>query len=63
MDIATAKFAGMAMTKPSMTEKIKALQELTNNSDYATSSFIPLLEEKIQEYQEKNVPIDAEDAF
>lgn len=58
VDIATAKFAGLAIEKPSMTEKIKALQELVNNNDFSTSTFIPLLEEKIKLYQEKNVPIE-----
>lgn len=63
VDIATAKFAGMAINKPSMTEKIKALQEVTNNSDLSTSSFIPLLEEKIKDYQDKNIAIEPEAAI
>ncbi len=62
VDIATAKFASMALNKPSMTDRIKALEELVNNADLSTSSFIPSLKEKITEYQDKNKEIQPEDA-
>ncbi|TYP97508.1 SH3 domain-containing protein [Tenacibaculum adriaticum] len=54
VDIATAKFAITALSKESMTDRIEALQEIVNNSDLATSSFIGVLNEKIKDYKEKN---------
>jgi len=61
-DIAVARLAGIAMNKSSMTERINALQKITSNSDMSESSFIPLIEEKIALYQEKNQPLNVEEA-
>lgn len=61
VDIATAKFAGIALTKPTMTDRIKALQEVVGNSDFAESSFIGIIQEKIKDYESKNVPVDVQD--
>lgn len=54
VDVATAKYAAMALSKETMTDKIKALQELVNNSDLSESKFISLIGEKIKDLQEKN---------
>ncbi len=56
-DVATAKFASVAITKGSMTEKIKALEAIVNNKDLSGSSFIPAIEEKIEDYKAKNIPV------
>ncbi|WP_442267186.1 SH3 domain-containing protein [Tenacibaculum sp. ZS6-P6] len=61
VDIATAKYASIAMTKPTMTERIKALQEIVENSDFSESIFINLINEKIKDYESKNVPVDVQD--
>lgn len=61
VDIAAAKFASMAMAKPTMTERIAALQELLKNSDLSSSSFISVIEAKIKDYESKNTPIDVQD--
>lgn len=61
VDVATAKFASMAMTKPTMTERIEELQKVVENSDFSESIFMDLIKDKIRDYQSKNVPIDVED--
>ncbi|CAM1342919.1 SH3 domain-containing protein [Tenacibaculum amylolyticum] len=54
VDIATAKFAGLAMNKETMTERIQALQEIVDNADFADSSFMDMIKDKIRDYQSKN---------
>lgn len=54
VDIATAKYVTIALSKNDDTEKIKELREITNNSDLSGSKFIPLIEEQIKELQENN---------
>jgi len=61
VDIATAKFASIAMTKGSMTDRIKELQEIVGNQDFSESSFIDLIKDKIRDYEAKNVPVDVQD--
>ncbi|SNR14980.1 SH3 domain-containing protein [Tenacibaculum jejuense] len=61
IDIATAKYAGIAMAKPTMTDRIKALQEVVGNSDLSESTFISLIKDKIRDYESKNVPVDVQD--
>ncbi len=61
VDIATAKYAGIAMGKPTMTDRIKALQEVASHTDLSESMFIDLIKDKIRDYQSKNVPIDVQD--
>lgn len=62
VDIATAKFASLAMAKGDMTDRIKALEEIVNNSDFSDSSFMDIIKDKIRDYQSKNVPVDVKDA-
>lgn len=62
VDIATAKFASLAMGKGDMTERIKALEEIVSNSDFSDSSFMDIIKDKIRDYQSKNVPVDVKDA-
>ena len=62
VDIAVAKFANVAMATGTMTDRIKALEELVNNTDFSSSSFIEKLQEKIEDYKSKNLKIDTEDA-
>lgn len=62
VDIATAKFAGIANTQPTMTERIKALKDVINNSDLSSSKFITVIENKIEDYESKNQPLDAQEA-
>ncbi|WP_299136194.1 SH3 domain-containing protein [uncultured Tenacibaculum sp.] len=61
IDIATAKFARSAMSKSTMTERIKALEEVINNQDLSSSKFINVLKSKIADYKTKNVAIDVKD--
>lgn len=61
IDIATAKFARSAMSKSTMTERIKALEEVINNQDLSSSKFINVLKSKIEDYKAKNVAIDVND--
>ncbi|WP_299674876.1 SH3 domain-containing protein [uncultured Tenacibaculum sp.] len=61
VDIAAAKYASIAITKPTMTDRIKALQEVVGNSDFSESIFIDLIQEKIKDYESKNVPVDVQD--
>lgn len=61
IDIATAKYASLALTKETMTDRITALQEIVDNADFSSSSFMGLLKEKIKEYQAKNKAIDVQD--
>ena len=49
VDVATAKFGVTALAKESMDEKIAALTEILENSDLASSAFIPALNEKLTE--------------
>ena len=63
VDIAVAKFAGVAMAAGSMTEKIKELEEITENNDFSSSSFIPRLQAKIEDYKSRNQKIDNEEAI
>lgn len=61
IDIATAKFAAIAMNKPTAKEKISSLQEIIQNKDLESSSFIGALRNKMNEYKEKNtVPAESE---
>ncbi|REH45048.1 SH3 domain-containing protein [Tenacibaculum gallaicum] len=62
IDIATAKFAGIASSQPTMTERIKALKDVINNSDLSSSKFIPIIEDKIKDYESKNQPLDTQEA-
>lgn len=62
IDIAVAKFAGLAMSKETMTERIKALEEIVNNADFSSSTFIDVLKTKIEDYKSKNKEVDAKDA-
>ncbi len=62
VDIAAAKFAGIANSQPTMTERIKALKDVINNSDLSSSKFIPVIENKIEDYESKNQPLDAQEA-
>ncbi|WP_272150204.1 SH3 domain-containing protein [Tenacibaculum aiptasiae] len=62
VDIAVAKFANVAMSNGAMTDRIKALEEIVNNTDFSSSSFIEKIQEKIEDYKSKNVKIDTEEA-
>ncbi len=62
VDIAAGKFASIAMTKGSMTDRIKALEDIVSNPDLSSSSFISVIKNKIEDYKSKNVPVDAQDA-
>lgn len=61
VDIATAKYATMALLKGNNADKIKELREITNNSDLSSSKFIPVIIEKINELQQQEAlePKDA----
>lgn len=61
IDIATAKFASLAMTKSTMTERIKALEEVISNTDLSSSKFVSIIKEKITDYEAKNKEIDVKD--
>ena len=61
VDIATAKFVSIALNKPSMTERIKALQDVLDNSDLSGNSFSDAIQAKILDYQSRNTPIDTQD--
>ena len=54
VDIATAKFANIALAKETMTLRIQALKEVLANNDLAGSSFVDLLKDKIADYESKN---------
>ncbi|MBE7652247.1 SH3 domain-containing protein [Tenacibaculum finnmarkense] len=58
VDVAVAKFAGLAIASGSMTDKIKALEKITNNADFSSSSLIAVLQGKIEDYKAKNQKID-----
>ncbi|MGG8497058.1 SH3 domain-containing protein [Tenacibaculum sp. TC6] len=62
VDIATAKYAALAVEKETMTERIKALQEIIENPDLSSSDFINVLKERVKDYESKNMPIDVQDA-
>ncbi|CAL2076014.1 SH3 domain-containing protein [Tenacibaculum sp. 190524A02b] len=61
VDIATAKFASTAMSKSTMTERIKALQEVITNPDLSSSKFVEVIKNKIADYESKNKAVDVED--
>ena len=61
VDIAAAKFAGLAMAKETMTDRIKALQEIVDNSDFSETSFMDLIKDKIRDYESKNKEVDVQD--
>ncbi|CAL2082366.1 SH3 domain-containing protein [Tenacibaculum sp. 190524A05c] len=61
VDIAVAKFAGQAIAKETMTDRIKALQEIVDNTDFAGASFMDLIKDKIRDYESKNKEIDVQD--
>ncbi|AUC14243.1 hypothetical protein BTO06_03360 [Tenacibaculum sp. SZ-18] len=61
VDIAVAKFAGQAMVQETMSDRIVALKEIVDNSDFAGASFMDLLKQKIQDYESKNKEIDVQD--
>lgn len=61
VDIATAKYASMALTKETMTDRIKELKEIVDNPDFSESSFIETLKAKILDYESKNKEIDVQD--
>ncbi|WP_462253422.1 SH3 domain-containing protein [Ekhidna sp.] len=49
IDVAVAKFASEAMAKEDVSEQIDGLNELLNNSDFAGSSFIPVVRGTVEE--------------
>lgn len=49
IDIAVAKFASIAMAKEDESEKIESLEEIIGNSDFTSSSFIPMIQKKLEE--------------
>ncbi|SEB73075.1 hypothetical protein SAMN04489761_1592 [Tenacibaculum sp. MAR_2009_124] len=61
VDIATAKYAALAVKKETMTDRIKALKEIIENSDLSSSTFIEALKVKISDYESRNTPIDEQD--
>ncbi|PKH50661.1 hypothetical protein CXF68_08110 [Tenacibaculum sp. Bg11-29] len=61
IDIATAKFASSAIKKSTMTERIKALQEVIGNPDLSSSKFVSIIEGKIKDYELRNKEIDVKD--
>jgi len=61
IDIATAKFASSAIIKSTMTERIKALQEVISNPDLSSSKFVNIIEDKIKDYESRNKEIDVKD--
>lgn len=49
IDVAVAKFASAALNKETPDEKTASIQEILENEDFGSSSFIPLLEAKLAE--------------
>ena len=49
VDIATAKFGAAALAKEDPEKQIEAIKEIIENNDLSSSSFIPVLQEKLNE--------------
>ncbi|WP_024740734.1 SH3 domain-containing protein [Tenacibaculum maritimum] len=61
VDIAMAKFANMALGKETMTERIKALEEVLENNDLSSSAFVDILRAKARDYESKNTSLIEDD--
>lgn len=61
IDVATAKFARIALNAGSEDEKIRLINEILENPDLTTSSFISALQKEVQSLTVETIEIEEED--
>lgn len=54
IDVAVAKFASIAIASDMEEDQIEGLQDILSNTDFSSSTFIPFIKEKLNEFQEED---------